>query len=98
MSVISVEKNPEQLTLTLIAEFQASVSGVWRMWDDPRLLDGQFGRAGVLASAPGVLGLVVVEGSRRVDLDGRQRFAVEHRHGQFAAFDQPFAQHERIVA
>jgi uncharacterized protein YndB with AHSA1/START domain len=43
MSVISVEKNPESLTLTLVAEFPAPVSSVWQMWEDPRKLEGWWG-------------------------------------------------------
>jgi len=43
MSVISVEKNPESLSLTMVAQFQASVKNVWRMWSDPRLLERWWG-------------------------------------------------------
>lgn len=43
MSVISVEQNTEALTLTMIAEFQAPVSSVWRMWSDPRMLERWWG-------------------------------------------------------
>ena len=43
MSVISVETNPEDLTLTLVAEFAAPVSSVWQMWADPRKLERWWG-------------------------------------------------------
>jgi uncharacterized protein YndB with AHSA1/START domain len=43
MSVISVEKNPESLTLTMVAEFPATLSNVWQMWQNPRMLERWWG-------------------------------------------------------
>ena len=43
MSVTSVEKDFENLTLTVIAEFDAPLERVWRLWADPRLLERWWG-------------------------------------------------------
>jgi uncharacterized protein YndB with AHSA1/START domain len=43
MSVISVEKDLETLSLTLIAEFDAPIDRVWQLWADPRQLEGWWG-------------------------------------------------------
>ena len=43
MSVISVEKDVEALTLTLVAEFAAPVDRVWELWADPRRLERWWG-------------------------------------------------------
>lgn len=43
MSVTSVEKDTENLTLTLIADFQATVDQVWQLWADPRQLEKWWG-------------------------------------------------------
>jgi uncharacterized protein YndB with AHSA1/START domain len=43
MSVISVEKDFESLSLTLIADFQAAVERVWQLWADPRQLERWWG-------------------------------------------------------
>jgi uncharacterized protein YndB with AHSA1/START domain len=36
MTVTGVRKNPEALTMTLDAEFDASPERVWQLWADPR--------------------------------------------------------------
>ena len=43
MSVISVEKNLEELSLVLVAEFDASIERVWQLWADPRKLERWWG-------------------------------------------------------
>ncbi|MFN2417511.1 MAG: SRPBCC domain-containing protein [Candidatus Limnocylindria bacterium] len=39
MTVTAVQKNPETLTMTLTAEFDASPERVWQLWADPRQLE-----------------------------------------------------------
>jgi uncharacterized protein YndB with AHSA1/START domain len=43
MSVISTEKDPENLTLTIVAEFEADPERVWDVWEDPRKLERWWG-------------------------------------------------------
>jgi uncharacterized protein YndB with AHSA1/START domain len=43
MTVISSTKNPEALSFTLIAEFDADVERVWQVWEDPRQLERWWG-------------------------------------------------------
>ena len=43
MTVTSVEKDLEELTLTLTADFDGSVAQVWQLWADPRLLERWWG-------------------------------------------------------
>ncbi|GAA2575393.1 MULTISPECIES: SRPBCC family protein [Streptomyces] len=43
MSVTSVDKDLDHLTLTLIADFAAPVERVWRLWADPRQLERWWG-------------------------------------------------------
>jgi uncharacterized protein YndB with AHSA1/START domain len=43
MSVISVEKDFDSLTLTLVAEFDAPIERVWQLWGDPRQLERWWG-------------------------------------------------------
>ena len=43
MTVIAVRKDPESLTMTLDAEFDASADRVWQLWADPRLLERWWG-------------------------------------------------------
>jgi uncharacterized protein YndB with AHSA1/START domain len=43
MTVTSVHKNPENRTMTLTAEFTATVAGVWQLWADPRRLERWWG-------------------------------------------------------
>ena len=39
MSVISVEKDLDSLSLTLVADFDAPIDRVWELWADPRQLE-----------------------------------------------------------
>jgi uncharacterized protein YndB with AHSA1/START domain len=43
MTVTSVRKDPDALTLTLTAEFDASPERVWDLWADPRKLERWWG-------------------------------------------------------
>jgi uncharacterized protein YndB with AHSA1/START domain len=43
MSVVSVEKDYDSLTLTLVAEFDAPIERVWQLWADPRELERWWG-------------------------------------------------------
>jgi uncharacterized protein YndB with AHSA1/START domain len=43
MTVTDVRKDPEQCTLTLTTEFDASVEQVWQLWANPRLLERWWG-------------------------------------------------------
>jgi uncharacterized protein YndB with AHSA1/START domain len=43
MTVTAVRKDPEQLTMTLDAEFEASPARVWQLWADPRQLERWWG-------------------------------------------------------
>jgi uncharacterized protein YndB with AHSA1/START domain len=43
MTVTAVRKNPETLTMTISAEFDASADRVWQLWADPRQLERWWG-------------------------------------------------------
>jgi uncharacterized protein YndB with AHSA1/START domain len=43
MTVISVEKDTDALTLTFVAEFAADLDRVWQVWEDPRQLERWWG-------------------------------------------------------
>jgi uncharacterized protein YndB with AHSA1/START domain len=43
MSVTRVEKDFDSLTFTLVADFDAPIDQVWRLWADPRLLERWWG-------------------------------------------------------
>jgi uncharacterized protein YndB with AHSA1/START domain len=43
MTVTGVDKDPASRTMTLTAEFPATVAGVWRLWSDPRRLERWWG-------------------------------------------------------
>ncbi len=43
MTVTSIHKDPDQLTMTITAEFDAPIEPVWQMWDDPRRLERWWG-------------------------------------------------------
>jgi uncharacterized protein YndB with AHSA1/START domain len=43
MSVTSVEKDLDNLTVTLVADFAATVEQVWQLWADPRKLERWWG-------------------------------------------------------
>ena len=43
MTVTAVRKDPQRLTLTIDAEFDASVERIWQLWADPRKLERWWG-------------------------------------------------------
>jgi uncharacterized protein YndB with AHSA1/START domain len=43
MTVTAVRKDPDALTMTLDAEFDASADRVWQLWSDPRQLERWWG-------------------------------------------------------
>ena len=43
MTVTRVEKDYDNLSLTLIAEFEATIEAVWQLWEDPRKLERWWG-------------------------------------------------------
>ena len=43
MSVTSVDKDFDNLTLTLVADFDAPIERVWQLWADPRQLERWWG-------------------------------------------------------
>ena len=51
MSVTSVHKDPENLTLTVTAEFDAPPERVWQLWADPRQFERWWGAPGYPATA-----------------------------------------------
>lgn len=46
MPVTDMQKNPQALTLTAVAEIDAPVERVWRLWQDPRELERWWGPPG----------------------------------------------------
>jgi len=50
MTVTAVRKDPESLTLTLDAEFEATPERVWQLWADPRQLERWWGPPGYPAT------------------------------------------------
>ncbi|HEX6222268.1 MAG TPA: SRPBCC domain-containing protein [Acidimicrobiia bacterium] len=43
MTVTAVHKDPDSLSMTVMAEFDASPDRVWRLWADPRQLERWWG-------------------------------------------------------
>ncbi|HUQ43166.1 MAG TPA: SRPBCC domain-containing protein [Candidatus Limnocylindria bacterium] len=43
MTVTAIEKDPQNLTMTVIAEFDATPERVWQLWADPRKLERWWG-------------------------------------------------------
>jgi uncharacterized protein YndB with AHSA1/START domain len=43
MSVKSIHKDPDTLSMTIDAEFEAPVERVWQLWSDPRQLEKWWG-------------------------------------------------------
>jgi uncharacterized protein YndB with AHSA1/START domain len=43
MTVLSVDRDPVALTLTIVSEFDAPAEGVWQVWADPRQLERWWG-------------------------------------------------------
>ena len=45
MTVTAVRRDPKRLSLTVEAEFEASVERIWQLWADPRKLERWWGPA-----------------------------------------------------
>ena len=43
MSVTTVDKDPEAMTMTITSEFEAPIGRVWQLWADPRQLERWWG-------------------------------------------------------
>ena len=43
MTVLSVDLDPDALTLTIVSEFDAAAARVWQVWADPRQLERWWG-------------------------------------------------------
>jgi uncharacterized protein YndB with AHSA1/START domain len=43
MTVITTSSNPEDLSMTIVAEFDAAPERVWNLWEDPRQLERWYG-------------------------------------------------------
>jgi uncharacterized protein YndB with AHSA1/START domain len=43
VTVTAVRKDPDALTMTITAEFEASLDRVWQLWSDPRQLERWWG-------------------------------------------------------
>jgi uncharacterized protein YndB with AHSA1/START domain len=43
MTIISVDKDYDELSVTLVAEFDAPIDRVWELWSDPRSLERWLG-------------------------------------------------------
>jgi uncharacterized protein YndB with AHSA1/START domain len=50
MTVTAVRKDPDSLTMTLDAEFDATPERVWQLWSDPRQLERWWGPPGYPAT------------------------------------------------
>ena len=50
MSVRSVDRDYDDLTITLIADFDAPIDQVWELWSDPRKLERWWGPPGYPAT------------------------------------------------
>jgi uncharacterized protein YndB with AHSA1/START domain len=43
MTITSVHKDPENLTMTIVADFDAAIEKVWDLWENPRQLERWWG-------------------------------------------------------
>jgi uncharacterized protein YndB with AHSA1/START domain len=43
MTVTHVQRDPEALTMTIVSEFEAPITRVWQLWENPRLLERWWG-------------------------------------------------------
>jgi uncharacterized protein YndB with AHSA1/START domain len=50
MTVLNVDKNAEAKTMVITAEFKTSITNVWRLWADRRLLERWWGPPEFLAT------------------------------------------------
>jgi uncharacterized protein YndB with AHSA1/START domain len=52
MTVVTTKKDVENLTLTVVAELDASRERVWELWEDPRKLERWWARRRSLRPSP----------------------------------------------
>jgi uncharacterized protein YndB with AHSA1/START domain len=50
VSIVSIEKNVEDLSFVLVAQFDAPIARVWELWADPRKLERWWGPPGYPAT------------------------------------------------
>jgi uncharacterized protein YndB with AHSA1/START domain len=50
MTITRIDKNPDAKTMVVTAEFTASVTDVWQLWANPRLLERWWGPPGFPAT------------------------------------------------
>src|SRR3954453_12419303 len=50
MTITSLDTDPENLTLTLVADFDAPIDRVWALWSDPRKIERWWGPPGYPAT------------------------------------------------
>jgi uncharacterized protein YndB with AHSA1/START domain len=50
MTVTSLDKDPDNLSFTLVADFDAPIERVWQLWADPRQLERWWGPPGYPAT------------------------------------------------
>lgn len=50
MTVTNIQKDPDALTMTITARFDASVERIWGLWSDPRQLERWWGPPGYPAT------------------------------------------------
>jgi len=53
MTVTTVRKDPQALTMTIEAEFDASPERIWQLWADPRQLERWWGPPTYPPPSPG---------------------------------------------
>ena len=51
MTVISIDKDPGAMTMTIVAEFDAPARRVWEVWANPRQLEKWWGPPCVASKA-----------------------------------------------
>jgi uncharacterized protein YndB with AHSA1/START domain len=86
MPVVSTTRDPDALTLTIVAELAAPPARVWQVWTDPRQLERWWGPPSWPATF--VQHDVVVGGTSRYHMTGPDG---EEAHGwwRFMALDEP---------
>ncbi len=106
MSVKSVEKDPEGLTLTLVAEFDAAPERVWREWTEPERFADWFG--GVEAEVPvasvsmdvrdgGTWSATMFAGGRTIQWRGEYREVVLPERLVLTITDQPEGDERELI-
>ncbi len=76
MTVTSVEKDPQTLTMTITAHFSAPVDRVWQVWADPRTLEFRDGFADESGAPNTELPTTTTRVALTEEPDGRTRLAI----------------------